>query len=279
MGPWEDILSEPLPGRRPKPRKNGLTMVIDSGMGIRSMRDIVECAGEWIDFWKFGFGTSFLYSSDLLKAKISLLRESRMIPYPGGTLFETALLQGRADRFLTRAEELGFPCIEISDGTVEIDGQTRRQWIREAKRRGFLVLTETGKKKAGLAMTIDQYVDQLEKDLSSGSDYVILEGRESGRNVGFYREDGSILEEEIGRLMARLSSPDRVIWEAPRKSQQEFFLRRLGVNVNLGNIHPGDVVAVETLRRGLRSDTLRWTIPPSRIVRRSDDHVIAGVQF
>ena len=276
MTPWIDIVRDPLPGRRGKPRTSGLTMVIDTGLAPGTVRDIVESAGDWIDYWKFGFGTSALYSLDVLHSKMEVLSTSGIVPYPGGTLFEIALHQGKADRLLEKAWELGFKCIEISDGTIEMDAPIRRKWIREAKRRGFLVLTETGKKRAGLTMSVEQYATQLAEDLACGADYAILEGRESGRNVGFYRSDGSILEEEIGRLMERLPSPDRVIWEAPQKSQQEFFLRKLGVNVNLGNIPATEVIALEALRRGLRSDTLRLVLEPDG---RSHSPLMAGIQF
>ncbi|MDI3327396.1 MAG: phosphosulfolactate synthase [Alicyclobacillaceae bacterium] len=256
---WNDILHDPLSGREEKPRCRGLTMVIDSGVGLRLLEDTLDSAGEWIDFWKFGFGTSYLHPPQLLKAKLALLEQRGVLAYPGGTLFEAAILQGRGEEFLQTVRQLGFRGIEISDGTISLAPDERRHWIRAAKGCGFVVLAETGKKRAGLAMKVEEYARQLEQDLEDGADYVIVEGRESGRNVGFYREDGSIREAELNALLQNLKEADRILWEAPQKQQQEFFLRRLGLRVNLGNIHPADVLALETLRRGLRSDTLRWT--------------------
>ncbi|MBX6394814.1 MAG: phosphosulfolactate synthase, partial [Alicyclobacillaceae bacterium] len=180
-GSWGNTLTSPLQGRECKPRYSGLTMVIDAGIGLRGLQDVVESAASWIDFWKFGFGTSYLYSEDFLREKLSLLSRYGILAYPGGTLFEAAVLQGRADAFLEKAAEIGFRCIEISDGTIELEARERYHWIREAKRRGFVVLAETGKKRAGLAMTVERYARQLEQDLDSGADFVIVEGRESGR--------------------------------------------------------------------------------------------------
>lgn len=258
--PWASVLRDPLLGRNEKPRTRGLSMLIDTGLGMRETLDLVELAGPYIDFLKLGFGTSVLYSKSLLQSKIDLLREHDIHVYPGGTLLETAITQNRWREFLRMAKTLGFSAVEVSDGTIVVDAKIRREIIQEAKDLGFVVLSEVGKKESGLHLPVEEQIEMILTDLESGVFRVIIEGRESGKAVGIYEENGSIRQDDMEQLAEKLPSIDTVIWEAPLKSQQEQLITRFGSNVNLGNLPPRDIISVESLRRGLRSDTLRLAL-------------------
>lgn len=255
LSSWEKIIDPPQKGRAEKPRLTGLTMVIDKGLPINQTRDWLALAAPYVDLVKLTFGTSALYPKTVLAAKIQLLREKGIGLFPGGTLLEIAVLQGKAIPFLDHAYELGFDFLEISDGTIVMSPAVRRGLLREAKKRGFRVLTEVGKKKPGTKLSSQELRAQLVFDLEEGADFVIIEGRESGKSAGIYDESGETDPEVLESLLA-CTSWERIIWEAPLKKQQLFFIKRLGPNVNLGNIPPGEVLAMEALRRGLRSDTL-----------------------
>jgi phosphosulfolactate synthase len=258
--PWDSVLDDPLTGRNDKPRLSGLSMLIDTGLGIRETLDLVELAGAYIDFLKLGFGTSVLYPRSLLQNKINFLREHDIHVYPGGTLLETAVLQNRWKEFLRQAKNLGFSAIEVSDGTIVMDRKLRQQLIQEARNLGFLVLSEVGKKESGIHLPVEEQLDLIQHDLDAGVFKVIIEGRESGKSVGIFEANGSIRRDDMERLANRLRSVDSIIWEAPLKSQQEELIARFGVNVNFGNLQPWDIMSVESLRRGLRSDTLRLAV-------------------
>lgn len=255
LSSWEKIIDPPQKGRAEKPRLTGLTMVIDKGLPIDQTRDWLALAAPYVDLVKLTFGTSALYPKTVLAAKIQLLREKGIGLFPGGTLLEIAVLQGKAIPFLDHACELGFDFLEISDGTIVMSPAVRRGLLREAKKRGFRVLTEVGKKKPGTGLSPREMRAQLALDLEEGADFVIIEGRESGKGAGIYDESGEIDPDGLENLLA--SAPwDRIIWEAPLKKQQLLFIKRFGPNVNLGNIPPGEVLALEALRLGLRGDTL-----------------------
>lgn len=258
--PWGSVLEDPLSGRHDKPRLTGLSMIIDTGLGIRESLDLVELAGPYIDFLKLGFGTSVLYSKSLLQNKINLLREHDIHVYPGGTLLETAVVQNRWKEFMQNAKKLGFSGIEVSDGTIILDNKLRKQLIQEARNLGFVVLSEVGKKESGIHLPVEEQYELIQHDLETGVFKVIIEGRESGKSVGIYEENGSIREDDVEQLTEKLTSVDSIIWEAPLKSQQEELIARFGVNVNFGNLQPRDIISVESLRRGLRSDTLRLAL-------------------
>lgn len=254
---WGKLIADPLTGRHEKPRTSGLSMIIDTGMGIRETSDLAELAAPYIDLVKFGFGSSVLYPKSLLQNKIAVLREHEIDVYPGGTLLETAVVQKRWKEFMHMAKKLGFTLIEVSDGTIQLDQQLRKVLIQYARNLGFKVLSEVGKKESGTHLPIEQQLEQIECDLEAGASNVIIEGRESGKSVGIFEEDGAIRADDLQFLSKHLRQIDCVIWEAPLKSQQEQLIRHFGVNVNLGNLPPHDILSVESLRRGLRSDTLR----------------------
>lgn len=258
--PWQDIVTYPLGQRKGKPRDKGLTMVIDKGIGIDELRNLFEISGEYIDYLKLGFGTSVLYSKSLLADKLFLCNRYHVEAYPGGTLMEVAYIQGRFMAFLERAKKLGFKTIEISDGTIHLDENMRQHCIKSAVKEGFTVLTEIGKKIPGDSPPINDLLVLAEKDLAAGARKVILEARESGKGIGVYDKNGQIIEEIMEEISQNANDVDNIIWEAPLKNQQFELIRRFGSEVSLGNIAPHEVLSLETLRTGLRGDTLNLTL-------------------
>ena len=234
----------------------GITMMLDKGMGPNMVEDFLEISGPYIDLVKFGWGTSAIHERELIKYKIDTYLSNDIIPYPGGTLFELAYIYGKFDEFLSEADSLGFKAIEISDGTVEIEPDERERIINEVKDAGFMALTEVGKKDPvkDHKFTIQNRVELVKLDLLAGADKVILEAREGGKDLGIYNHDGNVKEEDVQILMEKLEVK-KLIWEAPQKNQQAYLILKLGANVNLGNISPDEITALETMRRGLRGDT------------------------
>lgn len=269
---WEGALEFPIKGRPAKPRDVGITMVIDKGMGLESTRSLLNVAASYIDYIKLAFGTSVLYEPDLLKAKIRLIKQFGVEVYPGGTLLEIAMVQNRLDVFVQRAEEMGFTCLEVSDGTVSMAPQYRSRLISELVRRGFQVISEVGKKHPADRLPNMRLREQIMEDLEAGAYKVIVEGRESGKGVVIYNADGSIDQSELEFLVESVPDPSLLIWEAPLRNQQQDLIMFFGPAVNLGNIYPEDVLSVEALRVGLRGDTLRSALlarPELRRVRPS----------
>ena len=257
---WQDVIEYPLPGRLRKPRQMGFTMVIDKGLGITETRELLELATEHIDFLKLTFGTSAFYPAKLLQQKIQLVKSYNVDIFPGGTFLEIAILQGKLDRFLRRAVDLGFTCVEVSDGTIEMSPATRLEVIQKAKSYGLKVISEVGKKDPRERVPEEHMQEQIARDLEAGVLGVIIEGRESGKGVGIYDKEGRIKEEELEGLLSGVEKPEALIWEAPLKNQQQALILRFGPNVNLGNIQPGDILALEALRCGLRGDTLKASL-------------------
>ncbi len=255
---WFDILNFPRPDRTEKPRQRGMTMVIDKGLGLTDTRDLMELASDYVDQIKLTFGTSAFYKTRLLRQKIELVKSYGVDIFPGGTFLELALLQGRTVEYFDRAYELGFTGVEISDGTIDIDPETRYSTIQLARAVGFsFVVSEVGKKDLRDATDDVPLWEQVARDLDAGADAVIVEGRESGENAVIYDDGGNVMEEELQELVAHIADPGRLMWETPQKLQQQAMVLRFGPNVNLGNVQPQDVLAVESLRVGLRGDTLR----------------------
>lgn len=258
MERWQDMLAFPLRGRTRKPRSVGLTMLLDKGLGLGETRDLLGVAGNYIDIIKLAFGTSALYDDGLLREKVDLVRRHQVHIYPGGTFFEIAVLQGKLSSYLRLAQETGFTAIEISDGTIDLDPRVRLAAIEKAASLGFTVLSEVGKKWTnGGSLSYRELAAQATLDLAAGARWVIVEGREFGRNVTLYDADGNLKRPALEEMLDHLGEPDRIIWEAPLKKQQQALIERFGPNVNLGNIPPREVLALEVLRVGLRSDTLR----------------------
>lgn len=257
---YAGVISSPLPGRAPKPRGRGQTMIIDKGLGLGQTGDLLEMAADYIDYIKFTFGTAALYSPAMLRAKVGVIRSYGIEVYPGGTFLEIALTQNRLDDYLERSREMGFSLIEVSDGTITLSPDQRLHAIERARALGFRVITEVGKKEAGVELDPAEAVAQILADLEVGAEKVIVEGRESGKGAGLYDAQGRLRADDLDALAAGVPDPGILMWEAPLKSQQEALIARFGPNVNLGNIPPDEALAVEALRLGLRGDTLRLAL-------------------
>ncbi len=256
MNSFEKIVSIPLSGRSAKPRKTGLTMVIDKGLGAVQAADLAEIAQEWIDVVKLGFGTSRLCPEEVVTRKIAAYREHAIQVMPGGTLFEAVLAQGRLAAFLEEADRLGFDAIEVSDGTIHMDDDTRRRVIVEAAEAGFTVFAEVGSKFADADLSAEETVREIRRDLDLGAFKVIIEAREAGQGVGIFDASGGIVDDKLAAIVAGADLAN-VLFEAPQKAQQVALIKKFGVDVSLGNIPPTDIHALEALRAGLRADTLR----------------------
>lgn len=256
---WQGVIALPVQGRATKPRTRGVTMVIDKGMGLMQMKDWLSLASDTVDYLKLGFGTSAFYPRRLLEAKVDAARAFGVELYPGGTFAEVALWQGCFDRYLANLKALGMHTVEISDGTISLPVQQRQEAIQRALDKGVDVITEVGKKQIDEQPPLEWLWEQAQRDLEHGVRYVIMEARESGKGIGIYDEQGAISVEGL-TFLQHAQSEDRMMWEAPLKSQQEQLILRLGPNVSLGNIAPQDALALEALRVGLRADTLRTSI-------------------
>lgn len=257
---WFDLIAAPVPGRTQKPRQSGLTMVMDKGLGLSQTRELLELAAPYIDFIKLGFGTSVLYSPGLLREKIRLARDAGVHVYPGGTFLEIAVVQHKLEAYLEKVARLGYTYVEVSDGTISLDRARRDEAIRRARSLGLGVLAEVGKKDARDRVSLATIREEILADLAAGAEKVIIEGRESGQGVVIYDRRGKVRVAELEALVAGVPSVACLIWEAPQKHQQQELILRFGANVNLGNIPPGEVLALEALRRGLRGDTLRASL-------------------
>lgn len=258
---WQVEIKDPIEGRTSKPREKGLTMVIDKGIGIGALKDLLEISGEYLDFLKFAFGSSLVYPHEVLKKKINLVRKYDVEVYPGGTLFEVAVSQNRLNEYLFRAKQLGFTAIEISNGTIELPEKVRKEAIFKANSLGFKVLTEVGKKDRENPLSLTEMKRQISEDKENGAYKIIIEGRESGKGVSIYKDDGSFDKIMMEGILSVIEGEeDILIWEAPLKKQQAILINQFGPNVNLGNIQFNELVALEALRRGLRGDTFRNTL-------------------
>ncbi len=239
-----------LPSREAKPRTNGLTMVMDKGLSQRELEDMVSVAGEYIDLVKFGFGTAMVTPN--IDKKISFLQQNGIKPYLGGTLFEAFVARNMFDDYRKLVEKLGLNLAEVSDGTLEMPHAQKCEYIRKLAEQ-VTVISEVGSKQAGVVIPTEDWVSMMKNELQAGSWKVIAEAREGG-NIGIYNADHSANTELIDAIMQNIGMDD-VLWEAPIKNQQVWFIQQLGANVNLGNIAPTEVIALETLRIGLRGDT------------------------
>jgi len=246
-----------LTNDRKRGPEDGITMMLDKGMGPNMVEDFLEISGPYVDFAKLGWGTSAIHERELIKYKVDTYLSNDIIPYPGGTLFELAYIKDKFNEFLNEADELGFKAIEISDGTVDITQVERERIIGEVKELGFMALSEVGKKdpKKDHHFTALDRVNLVKLDLDAGADKVIIEAREGGKGLGIYNDNGNVKEEDVQVLEDNLDVK-KLIWEAPQKNQQAYLILKFGSNVNLGNISPDEITALETMRRGLRGDTL-----------------------
>ncbi|HEX3693612.1 MAG TPA: phosphosulfolactate synthase [Solirubrobacteraceae bacterium] len=245
-----------LPQRSAKPRERGITHVIDRGLSIAEVDGLVETVGEYVDVVKLGWGTALVTAN--LKAKLERYAAHGIPVVLGGTLTEIAIKQGRFEGLVAWLKELGLSHVEISDGTIALDPSVKAHLIRSLSTH-FTVLAEVGSKDVDFIMAPYVWVEQIERDLDAGAWKVIAEARESG-TAGIYRADGEVRSGLIDEIVHAIDA-ERLIFEAPRREQQVWLLKQLGNECNLGNIAPDDVLSLETLRLGLRSDTVESFAP------------------
>ncbi len=254
---FDGVFGMPVPGRCCKPRKEGITMIIDKGLGLHTTQDLLDSAGEVIDFIKLTFGTSAFINLNYLAQKVAMAKAYDVWICPGGTFLEVSVWQRTYPQYLKRCKEIGFNAIEFSDGTIEIDLKTRADCIKRAVDMGFLVVSEVGKKDPDEKVAASKMHDEIASDLANGSYKVIVEAREAGKGVGIYDKDGKPKLDEVDAIIGGVDDITKLEWEAPIKNQQQFLIQRFGSNVNLGNVPPEDILALEALRNGLRGDTLK----------------------
>jgi phosphosulfolactate synthase len=228
----------------------GLTHVIDPGAGPAVVTDLLDSAAAHIDIWKIGWGTAYVDAT--LATKLALVTGHEIAVCLGGTLLEIAWAQGRAADCLAWARDSGFDRVEVSRGTVAMTPQEKRELIRRAAR-NFTVLAEVGEKAPGEQNAARYWPGECLADLDAGASLVVTEGRQSG-TVGTFDHTGRVRADVVEAVVAAVGV-ERVVFEAPKASQQAWFIRRFGPEVNLGNVALSDVLSVETLRLGLRSDT------------------------
>ncbi|MBL7963233.1 MAG: phosphosulfolactate synthase [Flavobacteriales bacterium] len=245
-----------IPARSSKPREEGLTMVMDKGMSLRQAEDLIETSGHLVDVVKLGFGTSLV--SRNLKEKIAIYRRNEIRVYLGGTLFEAFLARGQFKAYRKFVDELGLDTCEVSDGSINLSHTEKCKYINTLAR-DLTVLSEVGSKESGILISPAKWVNMMRAELDAGSWKVIAEARESG-TVGIYRPSGHAHTTLVNRIIAKVPAKD-IMWEAPIKSQQAWFIKQLGPNVNLGNIPAEEVIPLETLRLGLRGDTFFQYLP------------------
>jgi phosphosulfolactate synthase len=252
---WPQELGDPSGQRQAKPRTRGCTMVIDTGLGPQGFADLLATSGEYIDIIKLGFGSSPLYPLSIIRSKLKLAKEYGITVIPGGTLLEAAVKLDLIHGFFNQVTSLGFTGIEVSDGTIELSRSLRNELIRDAASLGLRVYTEYGKKLFGSRIDVDDFASTAELDIACGAELVTVEARESGKGVGLFDEHGNLRAGDLTRIQSLIPNLDRIIWEAPLKEQQIYFIQAFGPDVHLGNIPTTDIIPLETLRRGLRSDT------------------------
>lgn len=240
-----------LPSRSEKPRNEGITLVLDKGYSVREAEDFCEVASEKVDIIKLGWGTSYVTQN--LEAKLDVYAKHEIPVYFGGTLFEAYMLRDQLDAYVSLMRRYNVRYVEVSNGTIWLSDKKKLDIINNLSKE-FTVLSEVGSKNPNDIMPPYKWVKMINGELEAGSWKVICEARESG-TVGVFRPNGEVRSGLIDEIADQISV-DHLIFEAPQKEQQVWFIRKFGSNVNLGNIQPSEVISVETLRLGLRSDTL-----------------------
>jgi phosphosulfolactate synthase len=239
-----------IPKRPAKPRSNGLTMIMDKGLSLNEAENMIVLKSELTDIVKLGFGTSLL--TRYIDKKISLYKEAGIDVYTGGTLFEAFIVRNQLDDFYRLMDKLKLEMVEVSDGCIQMEHEKKCELIHKLSK-DFKVISEIGSKDESLTIEDDKWVSYMKKELEAGSWKVIAEAREGG-NVGMFETDGEIKEQLIKKITKEIDESN-ILWEAPLKKQQVWFINELGANVNLGNISPNSIISLECLRLGLRGDT------------------------
>ena len=225
-------------------------MIMDKGLGLDEVRNFLSTSLPYVDIVKLGFGTSYVTSN--LKEKLAIYKEHNVPVYFGGTLFEAFIIRDQFQDYIDAMKEYGIDHVEVSDGSMDIDHKEKCKYISELAKHAT-VLSEVGSKDAAHIIPPYKWIELMRAELEAGSSYVIAEAREAG-NVGIYRGSGEVREGLVQEILTQIPS-EKIIWEAPQKAQQLYFLELLGANVNLGNIAPHEVIALEAMRIGLRGDT------------------------
>jgi len=239
-----------IPERTAKPRANGLTMVMDKGLSVEEAKNFLSVAHPHVDILKLGFGTSFVTPN--LKEKLKIYASYDLPVYFGGTLFEAFLVRNQFEDYINVCKEFGVQYMEVSDGSVTIPHAEKCGYIEKLTKHGT-VLSEVGSKDAEHIIPPYKWIELMRAELEAGATYVIAEAREAG-NVGIYRGSGEVREGLVQEILTQIPA-EKIIWEAPQKGQQLYFIELIGANVNLGNIAPTEVIPLETMRLGLRGDT------------------------
>lgn len=245
-----------IPERTEKPRQAGITMMMDKGLSLRETENFIESSGQLTDIVKFGFGTAFV--TENLEEKIKMYQEAGIRPYFGGTLFEVFYARGMVKDYMKLLDKYKLDLVEVSDGSILLNHDEKCEIIQTlAKSR--TVLSEVGSKDSGIIVSPAKWIKMMSTELEAGSWKVIAEGRESG-NVGVFRPNGTAHTLLINRIISKVN-PEDILWEAPQKQQQVWFIKLFGHNVNLGNIAPNELIPLECLRLGLRGDTFFEFLP------------------
>lgn len=239
-----------LPERSSKPREVGFTMAMDKGLSLREAEDFVSVAGNHVDIVKLGWGTSFV--TPKLKDKLQVFKDAGIPTYFGGTLFEAFVIRNQFDDYRRVLDKFGMTYAEVSDGSMDLEHDKKCEYIEQLSKQ-VTVLSEVGSKDADKIIPPYQWIELMQKELQAGSWKVIGEAREGG-NVGLFRGTGEVRSGLVQEILTKVPF-EKIIWEAPQKAQQVWFVKLLGANVNLGNIAPNEVIPLETVRLGLRGDT------------------------
>lgn len=257
-----DINLPYIPERTSKPRKNGLTMVMDKGLGLSEAEAFIEASASYTDLLKLGFGTSMV--TPKLNEKIKLYHSAGMKVYFGGTLFEAFLARNMFDDYCKLLDKYKLEVVEVSDGSIVLNHDEKCEYIRKLSK-NFTVLSEVGSKDSGILISPSRWIKMMKTEIQAGSWKVIAEGRESG-TVGIFRPSGHAHTVLVNKIINQVKS-ENIMWEAPKKEQQVWFIKYFGANVNLGNIAPYEVIAMECLRLGLRGDTF-FDFMPKEIAKK-----------
>ena len=239
-----------IPERTKKPRDSGFTMAMDKGLSCREVEDFLSVAIDHIDIVKLGWGTSFV--TPKLPEKLKIYNDANIPVYFGGTLFEAFIIRNQFDDYRKILDKYGMKYVEVSDGSIDLDHDLKCEYIDKLKDQ-VTVLSEVGSKDVEKIIPPYKWIELMQKELDAGAWKVIGEAREAG-NVGLFRSSGEVRSGLVQEILTQIPF-EKIIWEAPQKAQQVWFIKLLGTNVNLGNIAPNEVIPLETIRLGLRGDT------------------------
>ena len=239
-----------IPDRTEKPRESGYTMVMDKGLSLREAEDMIDSSGDFIDIVKLGWATSYVTSQ--LDQKIKLYQNAGIPCYLGGTLFEAFVIRDQFDDYMRVVDKYNLEHVEVSDGSITMAHDEKCDYIQRISK-NYTVLSEVGSKDAAKIIPPYKWIDQMRTELDSGAWKVIGEARESG-NVGLFRDSGEVRQGLVEEILTQIPK-DKILWEAPQKAQQVWFIKLCGTNVNLGNIATNEIIPLETMRLGLRGDT------------------------